>query len=294
MAIDSTVARAPVSNLSKREPIPVVGLCEGDEDPGLNKTIKFLIARREDYIVYLDPECGVQWRVPFSSVEAKAQNAHEVLNEVSLMETLSLPLVGTEHLEPVRRLLGESVARLFSGGEGGAAAAKKILADARAYLQNRMAEMARIWYLSAAGLFAVLALLAMALMWTYRDLVSNMLGPMTVELALGSGLGAVGAFMSLLTRSAEIRVAAGAGRKIHYVEALSRVAAGGIGAVFVVLAIKSNVLLGLLSTPDKPALLYLLCLVAGASERLVPGIIGRIEASTSASQIATPEKRVMP
>ena len=266
-------------------PVPVADLCEGDVDPGLKKQIRYLIARRTDYIVYLDADFSVQWRVPFGSVESKSPHAHEVLNDVSFIETLSIPLKRTDHLEPVRRLLGEAVARLFSGGDESEAAARKLLGDARVYLQNRMAEMARIWYLSAAGLYAVVALLGMVLVWLNRDLLSSLFTEPAVDVILGSGFGAVGAFMSLLTRSANIRVAAGAGRTIHYVEALSRVTAGAVGAVFIALAVKANLLLGVLaSAGGESSFLYLLCLVSGASERLVPGLIARVEASAAASQ----------
>jgi hypothetical protein len=275
----------------EHSPEPVATLCEGDVDPGLKKQVRFLIARRTDFIVYLDTDCAVQWRLPYKSVESTSPHAHEILNEVSLVETLSIPLKKTEHLEPVRRLLGEAVARLFSGGQTSEAAALKLLADARVYLQNRMAEMARIWYLSAAGLFAMIAVGGMVVAWLNRAFLSSLFTPSAIEVVLCSGFGAVGAFMSLLTRSANIRVAAGAGRKIHYVEALSRVAAGAVGAVFVSLAVKANLLLGALNAPDSDStLLYLLCLVSGASERLVPGLIARVEASANGSRLPAPDE----
>lgn len=275
-------------------PEPVAYLCEGDVDPGLKKTIRFLIARRKDFIVYLDDQCAVQWRLPYADVESTSPHAHEILNEVSLVETLSLPLRNSEHLEPVRRLLGEAIARLFSGGLKSEAAALKLLADARIYLNNRMAEMARIWYLSAAGLFSCLALLGMLLVWLYRPFLSSLFPEAAIDVVLGSALGAVGAFMSLLTRSSNIRVAAGAGRKIHYVEALSRVAAGAVGAIFVALAVKANLLLGVInaSPSDPTILLFLLCIVAGASERLVPGLIARVESSAYGAHVPIDDKSV--
>lgn len=93
--------------------------------------------------------------------------------------------------------------------------------------------------------------------------------------------------MSLLTRSADIRVAAGAGRTIHCVESVSRIAAGAVEAILACLAVQANLLLGELSAVGGLPLLHLVSVVAGASERLVPSLIARFEstAMTIASSV---------
>ena len=146
-----------------------------------------------------------------------------------------------------------------------------------------MAEMARIWYLSAAGFCALLAMISMAVVWLDRERISFAFSPMVVDVLLGAAFGAIGSFMSLLTRSAEIKVAAGAGRTIHYVESISRITAGLVGALLVALAIKANLLLGAMATAGGLPLLLLVCIVAGASERLVPSLIARVESSALSS-----------
>jgi hypothetical protein len=262
-------------------------LSEGELDPGLKKRIRVLIQRRPDYIVYLDDDLYVQWKLPGKDVEACGPHAHEILNEVGLLETLSVPLRSTTHLVPVRRLLAEAVARTFSGGPESEKAARKMLLDARTYLNDRKAEMARIWMLSAAGVFALLALLVMLVVWLNRVALEQWFSPQIVETVYGAGLGALGAFMSLLMRSAKIKVAAGAGRAIHYVEALSRVAIGAVGAVLVVLAVRANLLLGIAnSAGGDSSLLYLLCLVSGVSESLMPGLIAQVEAAATGARSA--------
>jgi hypothetical protein len=263
------------------DPATVTQLSEGDFDPGLKKRVRVLIQRRPDYIVYLDDDFCVQWKLPTRNVASVSPHAHDILNDVGLIETLSEPLQGTPHLGPARRLLGEAVARLLSGGTDCETAARRLLRDAQVYLQDRMAEMARIWFLSAAGVFAGLSLIVMLVLWLNRVFLTQVFNALIVDAAFGAGLGALGAFMSLLTRSSQIRVAAGAGRRIHYVEALSRVTAGAVGAVIVALAVKANLLLGLVNDArGDSTLLYFLCLVSGASERLVPGLIARVEAAT--------------
>ncbi len=262
-------------------------LSEGDLDPGRKKQVRVLIQRRPDYIVYLDNDLYVQWKLPGRDVDSCTPHAHEILNEVGLLETLSVPLRNTTNLMQVRRLLAEAVARIFSGGPESEKAARKLLLDARIYLNDRKAEMARIWMLSAAGVFALLAMLAMLVVWLNRVALEQWFTPQIIETVYGAALGALGAFMSLLMRSARIQVAAGAGRTIHYVEALSRVAIGAVGAVLVVLAVRANLLLGIAnSAGGDSSLLYLLCLVSGVSESLMPGLIAQVEAAASGARPA--------
>ncbi len=52
---------------------------------------------------------------------------------------------------------------------------------------------------------------------------------------------------------------------------------GVVGAALVAVAVKANVLLGALTDTQHPrALLLLLCMVSGASERMVPNLVGRV------------------
>jgi len=260
-------------------------LSEGDFDPGLKKRVRVLIQRRPDYIVYLDDDYYVQWKLPGKDVENVGRHAHEILNDVGLLETLSAPLRGSAHLVAVRRLLAEAVARIFSGGPESEKAARKLLLDARTYLNDRKAEMARIWMLSAAGVFALLALLVMLVVWLNRAVLEQWFSTQIIETVYGAGLGALGAFMSLLMRSARIKVAAGAGRTIHTVEALSRVAIGAVGAVVVALAVRANLVLGIANNAGGDSnLLFLLCLVSGVSESLMPGLIAQVEAAATGTK----------
>ena len=95
---------------SAEQPAGEFNLAEGDFDPVLKKTVTALIQEEEDFIVYLDVDDPVQWR----GVVRNSSGAPGVPNQVGHLEALSMPLGRTPCLQPVRRLLGESVARLFS------------------------------------------------------------------------------------------------------------------------------------------------------------------------------------
>ncbi|MBI3249090.1 MAG: hypothetical protein HYZ50_21515 [Deltaproteobacteria bacterium] len=249
-------------------------LAEGDFDPRLKKTIKTLLIQGEDFLVYLDEDDFVEWR----GSETHIAGADEVLNRVSHLETLSMSLVGTGHLQPVRRLIGEGVARLFS--DKGTDAAFDVLDRAERYLHARSQELARSWYLAAAGCTACGLGILSAVVWIFRNWIAEGCGPECVETVTAMGFGAIGAVGSILWRSSKIEVEAGAGAAIHRLEGAARVLTGWLGTLVVVLAVKANVLLGVVgNSHENRALLLLLALVAGASERLIPSLIQQVEGS---------------
>jgi len=98
----------------------------------------------------------------------------------------------------------------------------------------------------------------------------------------GTMMGGIGAFLSISGRAESIRLDPVAGERIHRIEGMVRVAVGLLGALFLALAIKANLILGLSQTWPHPLLaLLIFCIVAGATERLVPGLIKNMESSLS-------------
>lgn len=69
-----------------------------------------------------------------------------------------------------------------------------------------------------------------------------------------------------------------AGKQVHCLEAVARVIVGMLGALLVALAVKADMLLGMINSSKEPfALLLTVCFVAGASERIVPSLIKQVE-----------------
>jgi hypothetical protein len=258
-------------------------LSENDYDPTTKKTIKTFILGDNGFIVYLDEDYSVH-----CSSGAKdpkyPKDSGEVFNRVTYLETLSIPF-GEEKkssvspLIPMRRLLGEAVARMISVGR--ADAANDLLDKAEAYLNARRAELARIWYLSAAAAVAALPAACALVLWPLREwFISGLgIGKVAFTVALSGCFGGIGAFMFVLGRSDSVHMEAGAGRRIHRVEAGARVLAGIAGGVVASLALQAPILAGLSTKLDHPlALMLLFGLAAGSSERLVPNLVGQAEA----------------
>jgi hypothetical protein len=242
--------------------------CEGDVDPTLNKKIQTLIDRETDYLVYLDEDLYAEWTFNGDT----PSGFEDVANRIGRLETLSITQLLPNQRAPFERLLAESMARVL--GDKNEEKAKAVLDEAEAYLKARGTENARRWYLGGVARIGLPALviagaLLLALKWVPSGVWREVL-----EILGGTALGALGAFLSVASRTEGITFEPVAGPDIHRFEGGIRVVVGMAGALFVALAIKSDLLLGILHSLTHPFLAMLLaCLVGGASERLVPGLI---------------------
>lgn len=255
--------------------------CDGDFEPSLNKTIRTLIYHTKTYIVYLDQDLYVEWGTNALYGDYPPEFGR-VTNKMAHLEALSMTLLSGVYLKAFRRLLGESLARAL--GEGKVDNALAILDQAEAYMNARSRERARIWYLSSSSLVTIVVLLAVFSSWLFKNEAAGRIGRTTFEILLGAGMGSLGALLSIITRSNQISMDASAGKPVHYLEAAARVIVGMIGAGIVALAIKANIILGTINSLNSLTLLIVVCIIAGASERIVPNLIKHIESSIASKK----------
>jgi hypothetical protein len=93
------------------------------------------------------------------------------------------------------------------------------------------------------------------------------------KIMMGTAIGGLGAWLSVIQRSRTTELDVAAGPALHYLEGAFRIMAGTLGALLVALAIRA----GLLVHGTQLAAIMVICMVAGASERLVPSFIEQIE-----------------
>lgn len=162
--------------------------------------------------------------------------------------------------------------------------ANELLDHTQEYLKIQGLENARIWYAIGALLLACVFFILAGLIWFNKSYLISWINKEVFEIIIGAITGGVGALFFVVQRSNKILMDPAAGRWIHYLESCSRILAGVLGAFLIALAIKENILLGVttdLSPSNSFIILLVLCFCAGASERLVPGFIKKIEDSSS-------------
>lgn len=141
-----------------------------------------------------------------------------------------------------------------------------------------MTETARTWYLLSSSCVVLLALLSVLLLGLFRSEVNRLFGPTAFDVMLGTEMGAIGALISIITRSNKLLVNVSAGKIVHYLEGAARIIVGMLGALLVALAVKADIFFGVINSSKDPlAILLTICTVAGASERIVPSLIKQVE-----------------
>jgi hypothetical protein len=252
---------------------------EGQEFPRLKKNIHLLTRKRGDYIVFLDEELYLHWYYNAAYEEAGfAKDYGEVVIRAENLEATSILLLKGPQLEVFRRLLGESIARLLEDRDS--KNAHVMLDKAEVFLRARSRERARFWYLSATLVGTAAALAAGVLAWSARQTVAATfgVGEGAAELFLGAGFGAFGALISVLLRSDELAIDVSAGKPVHYFEGTMRALVGAAAGFLFALTIKSNILLGAVNRSERATpILLVVCIIAGASERLLPDLIKQLE-----------------
>jgi hypothetical protein len=260
---------------------------EGEIDPSLGKQVDTLILQDDNFLVYLDEDLYVEWNYDGTKIP-EGEGWAGVFNRVSLLEAFQIDGLADEIRKSFRRMIGEAVARLLNSRD--VEAANQILDKAEEYVNARNLELARRWYVTAAGLISGLAIVAAFIMWWSKAFVIEQLGETAFDVLMSACSGAVGGTLSLLLGIYKRPLDATAGKHAHQFAGITRVMTGMGGAALTALAVKVNALGGfVVGTPHPFAALMLVAAVAGASERLVPDLITRIEGSFTEPQSSADE-----
>lgn len=242
--------------------------------------ILHLIHETEDYIVALDPELDLDWETS-AAWDAKGPDDRTRHNEI-LNRAASLECIPNEHQKHsvrlnFKRMIGEGIARSLKHDYDNA---QGILDDALTYITDRNVETARSWQIvTALAATAVLGIAALVA-WTLRAELRSLWGNtafLVVVAALPGGLGAV---LSMLFRIGSSFPSSEAPRRLHVLEAVSRVLAGCLSGVAVAAAIKAGIVLSALKDTLGTPALVISCLAAGVSERRVPSLLVHLHNSS--------------
>jgi hypothetical protein len=158
------------------------------------------------------------------------------------------------------------------------------LGYARDYLRDRTQELSRYWYLSSSMGWSFLFLVLAGIVWLNRDCVQSKIRVEPFWLVLAVCFGALGALLSVMSRTGNLAFSSSSGRYLHILEALSRISLGAMSGGVLGLAILSKVFLSPADSHQMHVLMMLVAFAAGASERLAPSIIAEFEKRAPALQ----------
>lgn len=285
-------------------------LQEEDVDPWLGCKIHCIVRKSTKYIVYLDPSLEIRW---WWLVRVNEQVVNSVQARVNALEHESAFLLTqkpirilpwgqpaeTERKETarnIRALIAEGMAVALN--DGTQEDCDKVLAEAERQIAIIKDQQARPvfagWFISAVLLIGALTALFYAQGHRWLQGSDLTFVQMWIEASL---CGAFGALISAITRTRTLQLEPAAGHRGLFIEAIARALIGGGAGLLVFFALEAGVLQAVLAKDPEilRGLRLFLCIAAGASERILPSLIGKAEGiieSTSSQEPATTPRPV--
>lgn len=268
-------------------PIDFQTLKRGELFPGSADTIEAIVFCDSHFCVYLNQDLSVCFQTD-DDYHPYAPDFGRIWGDVVNLEATSKYFLARPQRQALQLLLGEAVARLLDDHDS--TNAKRMLARAKKFLDARMAEDARTTYLITTFSCTAIALLFGCGLWIWRASVRGAIGTQAFETFFGGSLGALGAQLSVLTRVGSSNLTTASALPARVLDGASRIFLGVLCASILVLAVKGNVVLGVLGRDgNQLAVLLVLCVVAGVSEKLVPRLVTEIEGNLSHSSQDAPQ-----
>jgi hypothetical protein len=245
-----------------------------------------IINAGDDFVVYLDEDLDLDWATSddydkkLSKKPKKHARLNNILNEAALSEAYPTEGLNRPQIRHFKRLVGEAMAcgfeEDFENGE-------KMLAAANSYIQARSQEKSRYWYVTASALITLPFVLAGCGLVVWQMMQKCYATPScpfeSVRLLLISlVLGSIGALFSVISRSGNLPFTSSSGKRIHYLEAASRIGTGALAGAIVGYATQSQYILApLVQGGNKEVIIILVAFAAGVSERMLTSIISTVD-----------------
>ncbi|OIQ80667.1 hypothetical protein GALL_375820 [mine drainage metagenome] len=253
---------------------PYENLKEGDTDPNLGKEIKFLILQDKRFIVYIDTNFEIQWN--HTDDLKTGDDFGLVLNRVASLESNARFITDEICLLSIKRQIAEGIARYLDFLSFKLSQEIHDVVEIEIKALNKKISWG--WYFNAAYGVTLVCLVTWGLLWLIRERVSIYTGQVGLEVILGGLIGVIGAIISVISHGDSLNLDANAGKNIHITEGTARIIVGIAGALLVTLAFKGGILFsGMRFSGNQFADLLAFAIVAGASKRLVPSLIGNLE-----------------
>lgn len=144
--------------------------------------------------------------------------------------------------------------------------------------------------------YVLVCMLASAFVVTTVSVLSHFpLPEQHVFTAWMGACGSIGAFLSVSLNLKSLQIDPVAAKMMTTISAASRIVIGVIGAIFMLLVIKGNLVLGLLKDLQNSHALLAIGILAGFSETFVPNVLRRVETQADvAANKAPPKKPLQP
>lgn len=225
---------------------------------------------KQGYVVFIDYQNDCDWKDErdhntIFGEDGRSKFANAIC-KLNVAHALPCNNLSEEEIFIFKKMIGAGYALALNGEFEGI---DSLIKDATDYLQLRNKECARKYFLSSSGIVSIVVIIlwAVANFWLklpYMDWIT------------GVCMGFLGSFVSIWTRYGKMSLTGLSSKKLHYLEAVSRMFVGAIFALVALFAICSHLLFYELDLNYHFEAFALTGFLAGFSERFVPSLMERL------------------
>lgn len=268
--MDSTLITIPDSK--KRT---LLDLTPGQRDYISGYIVKELILKSSDFIVYLDDKNNLIWST--EGYEDFPKDFGIVTSKVTMLEHLAEKIFWKKDTTKFKYLIGEGMARVLD--DRSTERAMLMLNDVEARLKAEAKHILKTYYIVGSIVTTCLAIFTFLFFWINSSYITYAFSWKAQTVILAALCGGIGAFVSSFFRSVNFEGDITIPNWVYSLDGFLRIFYGIVAGLIITLAIKSNLILGVVNdqTSATIELLFFFGLIAGASESLIPSLIKKIE-----------------
>ncbi|UDQ98938.1 hypothetical protein AAEX28_02340 [Lentisphaerota bacterium WC36G] len=229
------------------------------------------------FVIGIDNEYDIDWESTGEFEKEIIKNEYRdkidhILNEIALKEIRISKKWPKDVLIQSKRIIGESLARVFSFQYE---SALKVLKQADQFIADKSIEVARYWTLIS-SFKTVVTIIAIGLVCLFfKPLFLQYFSENVYRGLINGCCGSLGAFLFVLLNLGKLNVNSTSDKTLHTASGISRILIGLFSGFFIGIVIKSGLFLSIFK--DNYLAIHALAFMAGISETLVPSIISKIE-----------------
>jgi hypothetical protein len=253
----------------------------GEEGPIKGSKIIEIISRTHDYIIYIDENNNLLWSAN-DSINIFDGFGY-IRNEVSSLELVVNRLFKGKEAFEFKVILGSVLNRIVCGHKK--EEVEKALISVKELITKQGCEILKQSYIYSDVASTVIVMLSIVYTILQKEFLVSILGNTNYEIILVSLFGGIGSFIFTNLRLSKYKADINLNKNTHILDGCLRIFFGVISGIFVVLGIKGNLIFSLI---EKNNVRYFseafICIVAGASDVLIPNLIRQVENNNTNNQ----------
>jgi hypothetical protein len=225
---------------------------------------------KKGFVVFIDQENDVDWKSEYDETKYGGlegeKRFYSCICQLDIAHATPCYNLDEERILTFKKILGAGYASAINGDFE---QVPKVIDEALKFVQNRNAEKAREYFLTSSGIFLVIVIIIWVIFGYNKNLIPN-------SWSSGICMGVMGAYVSIWTRYGKEVFTGLSSKRLHYLEAISRLCVGAIFAIVVMLAMNCKLIFHDIASQYETFAYPFAGFVAGFCERLVPSLMERI------------------